>query len=65
MKASHTVVAAEKGDFIADNRYTIEVGGKNKTSKQLQGIENSFIAADNIEYSYQNRIPLWLFGFLY
>jgi hypothetical protein len=26
---------------------------------------NAFIAADNIEYGYKNKIPLWLFGFLY
>ncbi|MDP3433546.1 MAG: AAA family ATPase, partial [Bacteroidota bacterium] len=42
-----------------------EIGGKNKTRKQIAGIENSYIAADNIEFAYQNKIPLWLFGFLY
>ena len=26
---------------------------------------DSFIAADNIEYALGNKIPLWLFGFLY
>jgi hypothetical protein len=44
---------------------SIFIGGKNKTRKQITGIENAFIAADNIEYDYQNKIPLWLFGFLY
>jgi hypothetical protein len=28
-------------------------------------LENAFIASDDIEYGYQNKIPLWLFGFLY
>ena len=26
---------------------------------------NAYIAADNIEYALGNKIPLWLFGFLY
>jgi len=61
----HTVVYTEKGDFLVNNTYTIEVGGINKKQKQIEGLENAFIAADNIEYAHQNRIPLWLFGFLY
>jgi uncharacterized protein len=48
-----------------DKKYTLEVGGKNKPNKQIAGLENAFIAADNIEYSSLNKIPLWLFGFLY
>ena len=28
-------------------------------------IENSFVAADEIEVGFGNKIPLWLFGFLY
>jgi len=42
-----------------------EKGGKDKYAKQIDGIENAFIAADDIEYGFQNRIQLWLFGFLY
>jgi len=33
-------------------------------SKEIADLENSFIAADGIELGYQNKIPLWLFGFL-
>jgi hypothetical protein len=54
-----------KSDFLIDKRYTFEIGGKAKTSKQIEGITNSYIAADGIEYGFANRIPLWLFGFLY
>lgn len=61
----HTISNAPSGDFFIDNKYTIEVGGKNKRQKQIAGIRNAYIAADNVEYSHQNRIPLWLFGFLY
>ncbi len=54
-----------QGDFLVDEKYTFEVGGKNKKSKQIKDITNSFIAADNVEYAHGNKIPLWLFGFLY
>jgi uncharacterized protein len=56
---------SEQSDFLVDSLYTIEVGGKNKTRKQLQGLEDAFIASDDIEYGYGKKIPLWLFGFLY
>ena len=45
--------------------YTIEVGGKQKTRKQVQGISDAYIAADSIEYGHGRTIPIWLFGFLY
>lgn len=54
-----------KTDFLVNNVYAFEIGGKDKINKQIVGIENSFIVADGIEYGYQNKIPLWLFGFLY
>jgi hypothetical protein len=54
-----------KGDFLVNGKYTFEVGGKNKTNKQVKGMEEAFIAADNIEIGFANKIPLWLFGFLY
>lgn len=62
---NHQVTYPDKGDFLVDNKYLFEIGGKNKTGKQITGVENAFIAADNIEYGYDNKIPLWLFGFLY
>jgi hypothetical protein len=65
LKVKHQISYSTAGDFLVDNKYTFEIGGKNKTHKQIAGINNAYIAADNIEYSHQNRIPLWLFGFLY
>lgn len=65
LSEGYNVKYSPKADFVVDKKYTIEVGGKNKTRKQIQGIENAFIAMDNIEYSFGNNIPLWLFGFLY
>ena len=61
----HTVEYPEKGDFLVDKKYIFEIGGKSKNSKQIYSLENAFIAADDIEYGFDNKIPLWLFGFLY
>lgn len=65
LKYKHKVEISETSDFIVDRKYTFEIGGKNKNTKQIENIKNSFIAADDIEYGYHNKIPLWLFGFLY
>lgn len=61
----HQVNYAEQGDFIVDEKYTFEVGGRDKSNKQIKGINNAYIAADDIEFGHQNKVPLWLFGFLY
>ena len=59
------IYSADKGDFYLEEKYTFEVGGKNKSFKQIKDISNSYIASDEIEVGYGNKIPLWLFGFLY
>ena len=61
----HKVEYIDRGDFWVNRQYSFEVGGKNKTAEQIQGVKNSFIAADDIEYGTDKKIPLWLFGFLY
>ncbi len=61
----HKISFHEKTDFLVDNTYVFEIGGKDKSKKQITGIENTFIVSDEIEYGYQNKIPIWLFGFLY
>ncbi len=61
----HKVSYPEKADFLIDNKFLFEIGGKNKTTKQIHDADNSYIALDNIEYGFANKIPLWLFGFLY
>jgi len=55
----------DKGDFIINDTYLFEIGGKNKGQKQIKDIENAFIVKDDIENGINNIIPLWLFGFLY
>lgn len=61
----HLTEYTNQGDFIVDGTYTFEIGGSTKTGKQIAHLENSYIAADTIEYGSNNKIPLWLFGFLY
>lgn len=62
---THEVTYPAKGDFLVDNKYLFEVGGRNKGFNQIKDIENSFVACDDTEIGYGNKIPLWLFGFLY
>lgn len=54
-----------KGDFLVNHRYLFEVGGKNKTFDQLKGAHDAFLAVDDIETGFGDRIPLWMFGLLY
>jgi uncharacterized protein len=60
-----TVELAGSGDFIVNSRYTFEVGGKKKGFKQISGVADAFVVADDIEAGFKNKIPLWIFGFLY
>lgn len=55
----------QKGDFLVDDKFLFEVGGKNKIGKQIAGTSNSYLAVDDIEHGHNNKIPLWLFGFKY
>ena len=59
------IFSSKVGDFILEEKYIIEVGGAKKSFKQVKDIENSFVVADDIEIGFGNKIPLWLFGFLY
>lgn len=62
---THKIEYSKIGDFLLDNKYIVEIGGKNKSFKQIKDLENSFVVADDIEVGFVNKIPLWLFGFLY
>ena len=63
----HKVSYPENGDFIVQEPgQEADVGGS-KNLKQLANWqkENAFAAIDDIEYGNDQRIPLWLLGFLY
>ncbi len=65
IKQNHNVKYNPIGDFKIDNKYLVEIGGKNKIFKQIKDMKDSFVVADNLEIGFGNKIPLWLFGFLY
>ena len=65
LKKDHRVKSVKKGDFIVDRTYVFEIGGRNKSFDQIAEIDNSYIAADDLEVGYGNKIPLWLFGLMY
>lgn len=65
MKVKHVVTSSKTTDFIIDSIYSFEIGGKNKGFKQIKDVPDSFIAVDGVESGFENKIPLWLFGFLY
>ena len=56
---------SKQGDFVVDKKYIVEVGGQNKSFTQVKDIPHSFVVSDDIETGNGNKIPLWLFGFLY
>ncbi|NBC25027.1 MAG: AAA family ATPase [Bacteroidetes bacterium] len=56
---------SKTADFVIDKTYTFEVGGKNKTKRQVAKLQNAYLAKDHIEIGFGNIIPVWLFGFMY
>lgn len=61
----HEINYSEKGDFLVNEKYVFEIGGKDKNHIQIKDLKNAFIVADTIEFGFKNKIPLWLFGFMY
>ncbi|MCH7406906.1 ATP-binding protein [Belliella aquatica] len=58
---NHKLNLPPNSDFQIDKNWIIEVGGKNKKSNPTC----DYYAIDQIETGIHNKIPLWLFGFLY
>lgn len=66
LSVSHEVEYGKKcGDFVVDRRYTFEVGGPDKTFKQIADVPDSYILADNLEYASGNKLPIWIVGMTY
>ena len=60
-----TLTMPKKGDFLLNGTSLFEVGGQGKKFDQIKDIPNSYLAIDETEIGYGNKIPLWMFGFLY
>ena len=65
VSAHHKLEYIDESDFLVDHQYIFEIGGKSKNHKQIKNLKQSYLALDDLEYGMANKIPLWLFGFLY
>ncbi len=65
LQQNHMVTFTEQTDFFVDGHYSFEIGGKNKTTRQIKHLDNAYLALDGLTVGYHTSIPLWLFGFLY
>lgn len=65
VRKDHEVCVSGAGDFEVDGRYIFEVGGKGKGFGQIKDVPDSYVVNDDTEVGIGNKIPLWLFGFLY
>ena len=65
MLSTHKIAMPTSGDLKVDGQYLFEVGGKSKGFGQIADEPNSYVVADGIDVGFGNKIPLWLFGFLY
>lgn len=61
----HKLFEPPVGDLLVDEKYILEIGGKNKPYKQIADKPDSYVIVDDKETGFGNKIPLWLFGFLY
>jgi predicted AAA+ superfamily ATPase len=60
----YSVTYSGRGDFNLEG-LIFEVGEKNKGYEQIKDIKSSYLAVDDTEKGIGNKIPLWMFGFLY
>ena len=64
MKVKNDIVSSRQSDFVI-GEYTFEIGGRKKGNRQIENLPGGIVVKDDIEYAYQNVIPLWQFGFNY
>jgi uncharacterized protein len=62
---NNKVHVSSKGDFMVNEKFIFEIGGKNKTFSQIADVKNSYLVTDEIITGLKNKIPLWIFGFMY
>ena len=65
LQEDHIIAIPPKADFIVDNQFVFEIGGKGKRFTQIKDLPDSYLALDDIEHGFGAKIPLWMFGFLY
>jgi predicted AAA+ superfamily ATPase len=65
LSVNHKINAPLQGDFLIDNKFTFEVGGKTKKKVQIENINNAWVVKDGIEIASTNVLPIWTIGLLY
>jgi len=61
----HKLALQAKADFLVDDHLLFEIGGRSKGKKQIAGKPGAYLVQDGIEIGFAEKIPLYLFGFLY
>lgn len=59
----HKIQIHHKGDFIMDNQYIFEIGGKSKDFTQIKDLPNSFIISDQArtDHKEDSFMVVWVF----
>jgi len=65
VSSSNNKIAFSKIWDFKIGEYIFEVWWANKTFSQIKDVENSYLVLDDILISWKNKIPLWLFWFMY
>ena len=63
-KQKYETLESPISDFEISGK-TFEVGGRKKGKKQIEDAKEGYVVKDDIEYVFDNQVPLWMFGFLY
>ena len=63
LTVNHQVRQSPKADFLVDDQFLLEIGGKNKSQKHYD--PSVVLVSDNLEYPVAGKIPLWMLGLLY
>jgi len=65
VSSKHKICLHDKGDFLVNDQWIIEIGGKNKNDHQIREEQNAYLVLDDMKIGFGKKIPLYLFGFLY
>ncbi len=65
LRVHYETTSSPVSDFLVNDTFTFEVGGKKKKQKQVKDVSNAYVVKDDIETGFGNIIPLWMFGLLY
>ena len=65
LRVGHETVYPKRGDVEVDGKFLFEIGERGKGFDQIKDVPDSYVVNDDVEVGVGNKIPLWLFGFLY